>query len=95
MRSPDIIWDIHNIWIHRMVGQRSYSYNYCIRSYFNGFIPEKKSEINIGQVIVEGLDLGAYKFNKYKESKDEKTKLRSIKILSIIKTISGGLKIYY
>ena len=42
---------------------------------------QNKSEINVGQVLVEGLTLGAYKFNKYKESQDEKSKLRSIKIL--------------
>jgi len=38
------------------------------------------SETDVGQVLVEGLTLGSYKFNQYKESHDEKSKLESIKI---------------
>ena len=41
---------------------------------------QNKSEIDVGQALVEGLTLGSYKFNKYKESDDEKSKLKSIKI---------------
>ncbi len=41
---------------------------------------QKVSKTDIGQVLVEGLTLGSYKFNKYKESNDENLKLESIKL---------------
>ena len=41
---------------------------------------QKKSETDVGHVLVEGLTLGSYKFNQYKESHYEKSKLESIKI---------------
>ena len=41
---------------------------------------QNTSETDVGQVIIEGLALGSYKFNQYKESHDEKSKLESIKI---------------
>ena len=41
---------------------------------------QKVSETDVGQVLTEGLTLGSYQFNQYKESQDEKTKLESIKI---------------
>ena len=36
---------------------------------------QKVSETDVGQVLTEGLTLGSYQFNQYKESQDEKTKL--------------------
>ena len=41
---------------------------------------QKTSKTDVGQVLVEGLTLGSYKFTQYKESHDEKSKLESIKI---------------
>jgi len=41
---------------------------------------QKVSNTDVGQVLVEGLTLGSYKFNKYKESNDENLKLESIKL---------------
>ena len=41
---------------------------------------QKTSKTDVGQVLVEGLTLGSYKFTRYKESHDEKSKLESIKI---------------
>ena len=41
---------------------------------------QNTSETDVGQVIIEGLALGSYKFNQYKESHDKKSKLESINI---------------
>ncbi len=41
---------------------------------------EKTSKTDVGQVLVEGLTLGSYKFTQYKDSHDEKSKFESIKI---------------
>ncbi len=39
---------------------------------------QETSETDVGQILVEGLTLGSYKFNQYRESHDEKSKLSSI-----------------
>jgi len=41
---------------------------------------QKLSETDVGQLLVEGLTLGSYRFDQYKESNNEKPKLKSIKI---------------
>jgi leucyl aminopeptidase len=42
---------------------------------------QNASDPDIGQVLAEGLTLGSYEFNQYKESHNEKSKPKSIKIL--------------
>jgi len=42
---------------------------------------KKSSEIQIGQVLVEGLSLGAYEFNQYKKSEKNTSKNKSVKII--------------
>ena len=47
---------------------------------FVSSIIKTASEIEIGQVLVEGLSLGAYEFKLYKNQKNKKSKEKSIKI---------------
>jgi len=41
----------------------------------------KATETDLGQVLVEGLTLGAYEFNAYKKLEGNKAKAKSIKII--------------
>ena len=58
---------------------------------------QKASGTDVGQVLVEGLGLGAYEFNAYKKQENNKSKVKSIKIiccdpekLSSLKGIKNG-----
>ena len=58
---------------------------------------KKSSEIEIGQVLAEGLSLGAYEFNQYKKREENILKNKSVKIicfdpeqLTSLKSLSMG-----